>query len=288
MKNNSSFPHPVLGVNRGVLPDLEEDALQIASISETENTYVYVFALKQENAAIARYIEEKRAEYICEIDCVKTFYKETIHSNDSEIKVEIKKSDVVGHIDFYFYVVTTCGFPKYTNRFNDDYRDVNTGEMPSFNLDKGSVLVFFGKYSDDVNTRFNNKPELQAFIQVVKRQDFEKNVEITLTDETINIELPVDMFADFVAYNQEEYRGIFYTSLIFNALVKGILNIEKKEGSIWADSIKAIIENSPDKYKGVDLEDPTDAVDIATIMLSNNAYGSPYDLLFKSINDLQN
>ena len=94
------------------------------------------------------------------------------------------------------------------------------------------------------------------------------------------------MFTDFVAYNQEEYRGIFYTSLIFNALVKGILNIEKKEGSTWADSIKAIIENSPDKYKGLDLEDPTDAVDIATIMLSNNAYGSPYDLLFKSIDEL--
>ena len=288
MKNNISFPHPVLGVNHGVMPDLENDALKLISVSETEDAYIYVFTLKQNNTQIARYIEEKRAEYICEIDCVKAFYKDTIHSSEPVIKVELKKTEVTGHIDLYFYIVTTCGFPAYTNSFNDDFRDPETKAMPSFNLDKGSVLVTFGKYSDDVNTRFNNKPDLRSFVQVVKRQDDEKNVEIVFTDETINIELPVDMFADFVAYNQQQYRGIFYTSLIFNALVKGILNIEKNDGSTWADSIKAMVENAPDKYKGLSLEEPTDAVDIATIMLSNNAYGSPYDLLFDSINKLQN
>ena len=286
MKNNSSFPHPVLGVNHGVMPDLEDDALQLTSVSETEDTYIYVFSLKQNNTQIARYIEEKHAEYICEIDCVKTFYKNTIHSYESEIKVELKKSEVTGHIDLYFYVVTTCGFPTYTNKFNDDFRDPETGAMPSFKLDKGSVLVMFGKYGDDVNTRFNNKPDLRSFVQVVKRQDDEKNVEIVFTDETINIELPVEMFTDFVALNQKQYRGIFYTSLIFHALVKGILNIEKNDGSTWADSIKAMVENAPDKYKGLSLEEPADAVDIATIMLSNNYYGSPYDLLFDNINKI--
>jgi hypothetical protein len=286
MKNNSSFPHPVLGINHGVMPDLEDDALQLVSVDETEDTYVYTFALKQYNTQIARYIEEKRAEYICEVDCVRTFYKDTIRSFDPELKVELKKSSVVGHVDFYFYVVTKCAFPKYTNRFNDDYRNLETGEMPSFNLDTGAVLVAFGKHSDDITTRFNNKPDLRSFIQVVKRQDNEKNVEITLTDDTINIELPVDMFTLFLSYNQRDYRGIFYTSLVFNALVKGILNIEKKDGATWADSIKALMELSPDKYKGLSLEEPEDAVDIATQMLTNNAYGSPYDLLFDSINNL--
>ena len=286
MKNNSSFPHPVLGINHGVMHDLEDDALQLVSVDETEDTYVYTFALKQYNTQIARYIEEKRAEYICEVDCVRTFYKDTIRSFDPELKVELKKSSVVGHVDFYFYVVTKCAFPKYTNRFNDDYRNLETGEMPSFNLDTGAVLVAFGKHSDDITTRFNNKPDLRSFIQVVKRQDNEKNVEITLTDDTINIELPVDMFTLFLSYNQKDYRGIFYTSLVFNALVKGILNIEKKDGATWADSIKALMELSPDKYKGLSLEEPEDAVDIATQMLTNNAYGSPYDLLFDSINNL--
>lgn len=287
MKINSSFPHPVLGINKGVLPDLEDDALQLVSINETTDAYVYNFVLKQGNKQIERYVTEGSAEYICEIDCVRTFYKDTIHSDSPEVQVEIKKSNVTGHIDLYFYIVTKCGFPAYQNTFNDDYRDPETGTRPSFKLDKGAVLVVFGKFSDDVNTRFNNKPELKSFIQVVKRLDDEKNVDITLTQDTINIELPVEMFTDFVAYNQDQYRGIFYTSLIFNALIKGILNIEKNEDSTWADSIKALMELTLDKYKGLSLDEPADAVDIATIMLSNNAYGSPYDLLFKSINDLQ-
>lgn len=288
MKTNFSFPHPVLGVNHGVMPDLDDDALQLTSVSETDDAYIYVFALKQNNTQITRFIKEKRAEYICEIDCVKSFYKNTIHSYEPEIKVELKKSEVTGHIDLYFYVVTTCEIPNYFTKFNDDFRDPETGDMPFFDLDEGAVLVMFGKYSDDVNTRFNNKPDLRSFVQVVKRQDNEKNVDIVFTDETINIELPVDMFADFVSYNQKQYRGIFYTSLIFNALVKGILNIEKNDGSTWADSIKALVEMFPDKYNGLSLEEAADAVDIATIMLSNDLYGSPYDLLFKSINELQN
>ena len=286
MKTNFSFPHPVLGVNHGVMPDLDDDALQLTSVSETDDAYIYVFALKQNNTQITRFIKEKRAEYICEIDCVKSFYKNTIHSYEPEIKVELKKSEVTGHIDLYFYVVTTCEIPNYFTKFNDDFRDPETGDMPFFDLDEGAVLVMFGKYSDDVNTRFNNKPDLRSFVQVVKRQDNEKNVDIVFTDETINIELPVDMFADFVSYNQKQYRGIFYTSLIFNALVKGILNIEKNDGSTWADSIKALVEMFPDKYNGLSLEEAADAVDIATIMLSNDLYGSPYDLLFKSIKEL--
>lgn len=43
MKANSSFPHPVLGINKGLLPDLEEDALTIVSIEEQDDYYVYTF-----------------------------------------------------------------------------------------------------------------------------------------------------------------------------------------------------------------------------------------------------
>lgn len=289
MKANSSFPHPVLGINKGVLPDLSEDALSIESIKEDEEHYVYTFKLKQDNNQIKQYIVEKHAVYICEVDCSKAFYKKTYSSSSPEITVKIKKTDVVGHIDFSFFVVTTYGIPKYCNRdFNPDYRDPETGQMPEFSLDTGAVLVMFPQWSDNVNTRFNNKPELSAFIQVVKRNDSEKSVNIDLGEEIINIELPDNMYVDFLEYNRDEYKGLFYTSLIFNALVKAILNINNHDGLTWADSIKTLMENMPDKYHGLSLDEPTDAVDIATIMLSNAEYGSPYDLLFMSIKNLQN
>lgn len=289
MKTNSSFPHPVLGINKGILPDLEDNALEVVKIEDKGDFYEYTFRVNQSDAQISRYISENMAEYICEVDCNRTFYKAVHRSSDSTIVVPIKKTDVVGHINFSFFVVTTKIMPKYSNpKFNPDYRDLDTGKMPSFYLEKGAVLVMFPQWSDNVNTRFNNKPELNAFIQVVKSKRQEQDVFIDLGDDIINIELPEDMYYDFLNYNREQYRGLFYTSLVFNALVKGILNIEKNDGLMWVDSIKAIIDSMPDKYQGLSLEDPADAVDIATIMLSNHEYGSPYDLLFMSVNNLQN
>lgn len=287
MKANSSFPHPVLGINKGVLPDLEENALEVVEVTESDGTYKYTFCLKQDNEQITKYIEEGHAEYICEVDCNKTFYKHTFHSKEPTIVISIKKNDVVDHIDFSFFIVTKVGFPRYKNAgFNPDYRDPKTGSLPEFYLEKGAVLVMFPQWSDNVNTRFNNKPELNAFIQVVMGND-EKMVNINLGAETIDIELPHEMYNDFQFYNTEQNRGFFYTSLVFNALVKGILNIEDNEGATWADSIIAIMESMPDKFNGLELGQPTDAVDIATIMLSHPEYGTPYDLLFKSIKNLQ-
>jgi hypothetical protein len=289
MKTNSSFPHPVLGINKGVLPDLGEDALEVVKIEEKEDSYVYTFRMKQENAQISQYITDNLAQYICEVDCSKSFYKKTHSSTSPTIVVPIKKTDVVGHIDFSFFVVTTIGYNNYCNNgFNPDYKDPVNGTMPSFVLEKGAVLVVFPQWSDDVNIRFNNKPDLNAFIQIVKRKDTEKSVNIDLGDDIINIELPEDMYYSFLEYNHDQYRGLFYTSIIFNALVKAILNINDGEGLVWADSIQALMEAMPDKYQGLSLDDPTDAVDIATAMLSNSEYGSPYDLLFSSIKNLQN
>lgn len=290
MKTNSSFPHPVLGINNDVNSDIApEDMLQILDIEEKDSVYEYTFQLNQDNKQITDYIQEGHAKYVCEVDCSKTFYKEIHSSSDSKMVVRIEKNKVVGHIDFSFYVLTTCIFPRYTNQqFNSDYRDPETGALPSFWLDKGAVLALFPQWEDNVNVRFNNKPELSAFIQVVKRQDAENVVNIDLSGDIINIELPDDMYLSFLQYNHDEYIGLFYSSLVFNALVKGILNMDKYDGATWADSIKAIIEAAPDKFQGLSLDEPSDAVDIAMKMMTHRETGTPYELLFSSIENLQN
>ena len=287
MKINSSFPHPILGVNKGVLPDLDDNSLKVVDISERDDYFVYKFELFHQNAQINRYISEGHAEYICEIDCSKSFYKSTVHSKETSIVVELRKDRVIGHVDFSFFIVTTIGMPSYTNiGFNKDYINPETGKYPTFSLSKGDILAIFPQWSDNTYTRFDNKPTLSAFIQVVKRRDSECDVSFNLENDIINIELPLDMFSDFKMYNTNTYRGLLYTSLIFNALVYAILNIKDKTYT-WADSIKAIMESMPDKYNGLDLYEPTDAVEIATKMLSNQKYGTPYELRFRCIKSLQ-
>ena len=50
MKINSSFPHPILGVNKGVLPDLDDNSLKVVDISERDDYFVYKFELFHQNA----------------------------------------------------------------------------------------------------------------------------------------------------------------------------------------------------------------------------------------------
>ena len=81
MKANSSFPHPVLGINKGVLSTInEEDMLEIVSIEEKGDSYEYTFRLVHDNVQINDYIKEKHAKYICEVDCSKSFFKTTYDS----------------------------------------------------------------------------------------------------------------------------------------------------------------------------------------------------------------
>lgn len=267
---------------------MDDDALKVSLAEEKEGKYVYEFELKQENGYITQYINRERAVYMCEVDCEETLYKRTYISSNPRMKIPIKKTDVAGHVVFSFYVITKCAIRGYLNpEFNKDYKDPETGAFPTFDLETGSVLVAFPSWSDNITTRFGNKPKLTSFIQVVKKNDDDKKVSIELNDDIINIELPGDMFLEFNQFNNEQYVGLLYASLIQNALVKGILNIDENESRLWADSIKAIIEKEPEKYKEFSLDEPKDAVDIATAMLSSDTCGSPYNRLFKSIKDLQ-
>ena len=282
MKTNSSFPHPVLGINKGVLPDLPTDNMICNSITETSTDYIFSFTLKQENQKILQYIDEGFAEYACEVDCQKTSFNRKFTSSLSTFEIKIKKKDVYGHIDFSFFVLSKKMMPRYSNTFNNDYKDPITGRFPTFIVETGAVLAVFSTFDYNVTIQYENKAILVPFIQVVKGDAQLKHVSYNLEDDIINVELPVEQFNLFIEYNKEDYRGLIYTSIIFNALVYAILNIENYDNKDWSDSIKYRVD-SEDRFTGLDLYDKTDAVEIASILLTHPRLGDPYDMLFSSI-----
>ncbi len=282
MKTNSSFPHPVLGINKGVSPDLLPDNMVCDNIKETVTDYVFSFTLKQENENILRYIKEGFAEYVCDVDCQKTLFRRKYSSSSPSFDVSIAKKDVFGHIDFSFYVLTTKMMPRYSNTFNSDYKDPVTGKFPTFALDTGAVLVAFSSFDYNVSIKYENKAVLVPFIQIVKGDDQLEHANFDLENDIINVELPVKQFELFSEYNKEDYRGLIYTSIIFNALIFAILNIDSHDNKDWADSIKYRVDTDP-HFNGLSLEDKTDAVEIASILLTHPKLGDPYDMLFNSI-----
>ena len=289
MKTNSSFPHPVLGVNNGVLPNLDNDNLTILSREETETDFVYTFVLKHDNKQIQWYLDEKSATYVCAIDCQKTLYKDSVRSFSPTITVSLPKKKVSGHIDFNFYIVTIKGMPNYKNQgFNPDYCDQETGQPPSFSLESGAVLAVFSSYSDNVSVNLDSKLSLSSFVQIVKGDQDTEHVEYDLSSEDlINIKLPPKQFDAFHNHNKLEYQGIFNTSIISNALIYALLHIGDYGSTTWADSIRARIE-SDKAFENLDVDDPKDAISIAFTMLSHKKFGDPYDLLFDCIDKINN
>ena len=284
-KNNISYPHPVLGVNKGILPDLDSDNVVFVR-TETESEYIYTFTLKQNNQQISTYINEGFAVYVCEVDCQKTMYKDKVESKDYTFEVKIPKIAVLGHIDFTCYVITKRIMPTYrNNNFNIDYKDPETNNIPSFYLENGSVLVAFDRLFDNVTLDYDKKISLTSYIQVIKGDDEVEHVEFDISHDIIDIILPKKQFEEFHLHNELACLGIFATSIISNALIYAILHIEEAEGKTWADSIKIRMETDK-ALANFNIYDPKEAVDIAFILLSNEKYGDPYDLLFSSINKL--
>lgn len=70
--NNISFPYPVLRYGSDdILPGLADDCIAI-SVTKEISDYVFDISLKINNADIDELIQQDKAIYTCEVDCIKT------------------------------------------------------------------------------------------------------------------------------------------------------------------------------------------------------------------------
>lgn len=286
MRLNSSFPHPVLGINKGIIPDLESDNLVYVK-NENKNSYIYDFTLKFGDKYILTYIKEGLAEYVCEVDCRKTLLKKKYVSNKPTFHIELARLDVDEHIDFSFFVQTKCAILNYSNpSFNPDYRDIESGKMPVFSLDKGDILVMFSDYSDNVKIALNEKISLSSFLQIRRGDSELEHMNVDLSEDVIYVELPEKQYDDFLNYNNNDARGVLYSSIILTALTEAVLHISDYSDKTWSDSIKARVDKEK-IFAGLDEDNPKDAAQISFKLLTGS-YGDPFDLLFKSLNNINN
>ena len=87
--NDISLPYPVLGISDDVLPLLKKDCVAIDRPTMTATSLQFKIRLKQKNKEISKFIRQGRAEYVCEINCARTFYRECYHQSSPEFDIEI-------------------------------------------------------------------------------------------------------------------------------------------------------------------------------------------------------
>lgn len=270
-----SFPYPVLGISDDVYPLLTEDCISMPTPEATSTSYTFSIDLKHNNSCIHNLIFTGLAEYICKIDCAKTYYRRCIHSEKSHIEFTIDRKDVSGRVEFNCFVVVKSHLIYANPDFNDDYKGYK------FRLDAGDLLVAFPQASYNFSLKYDKLYAAGSFMQIEDGGEQTETTWFNLDGEKINIMLPHRLYEQYIQINNEQnYMEIIHSSIVFNALVYALYNMgnSQYDGRLWKDAILTRIKQEPqlsELIQDIDDVDPKTAYDVAQQLLAD-----PYKRLF--------
>lgn len=280
MKNRDiSYPHPVLGIGSDVEP---QPSIVVAPIQSDTDNYIIDVDLLMENEDIANLIISGRAEYVCELECVATFLRRRLVSENPHFTIILNKQEVAKRINVEFTVTAKETISAYTNsRFHEDYKGF------CFDIDAGDILAFLGSFHYDVDIIYDKLQTAGSFMSIVPGND-ENNTLYYLLNPKIEIQLPPQLFQDYkTSFNGKgKHADIFHSSLVMNALVYAIMSYNESDhgGTLWARTLKYRIELEPQLRvyaSTLEEKDPVDVLKLAQALLSN-----PYKRLMSTMHDL--
>ena len=279
LNNNISFPHPILRFcNDDILPALNEDSCKFV---KTENDFEYKFdvTLSFNNKEIRNLIGNGYAKYVCEIDCQKTFYRKCKSSDNGHFNISVSRKDVRGDVVSSCLVIAVKPIKNYSNEnFNQDY------DNQKFDLEPGDLLVAFPQKIYNVNIKYNELQSIKSFMQFRKDETGNRFTRFDISGDMIDIVLPVRLYDDYnqKISNERDFNAVIHSSVVFNALVYALLNINENESTLWAKTIFYRIGTEKDKFNNLDIDNDEDVLKIAQILLED-----PYLRLFESLDHIK-
>lgn len=246
----------------------------------TATSLQFKIRLKQKNDEISKFIRQGKAEYVCEINCSRTFYRECHHQASPVFEIEVPRKNVSGRIEFDMFVTVKTPIEKYHNsQFNPDY----DGEY--FDMEPGDVLVAFPSASYNLDIKYDKLYAAGSFMQIANGGDDNRPTWFNISGDKILIMLPPKMFKvyDERIRVQRDYIEIIHSSIVFNALVFALYHINEQEydGKQWSESIKYRVRTES-ALKGFDITDTTRVFELAQTLLDD-----PYQRLFNHLCEIK-
>jgi len=274
-----TYPHPILGISDSVEgnPDLLIDDIVI-----TADDYVLKVTYILNNDELDYLVKNGKAEYYCEVNCTNTIYRRLYTSVDNVLIFKIPRKDVKGKVIITALLVAKQEIGEYKNRmFHPDYNDY------SFDLDKGDLLAFFREFDFNADIKYEKLKAVSSFMEIVEDENIEI-ANIDLEKHKIEIQLPTNdykIYSNNSISQQHKYASIFHSSIVLNALLIALYNINEYEDYLWVEVIRYRLEND-EKLKNLNIEEKGDIPKIAQILL-----GNPFNRLLNGLskmNDNQN
>ena len=213
--NDISLPYPVLGISDDVFPLLKEDCVSIEGPVTTPTDFEFTIHLVQRNEEIEDFVKKGLAQYVCEINCSRTFMRKCLKQDTSDFFVSLPRKGVSGKIEFDFFVTVKKPITKYHNsQFNSDY------EGFYFDMEPGDVLVAFPSASYNIDIKYDKLFAAGSFMQIANGGDDSRPTWFNLSEEKILIMLPPKMFKEYDERisADRDYIEIINSSIVLNNL----------------------------------------------------------------------
>jgi hypothetical protein len=262
--NNTSFPHPILGVYNDDIKS--KVALNpVPAITASVDAYSVIVNCEHDNADLSALINSGQAEFFCEATCSNTLYREIVTGNSSEIKLEIPKKKVKGKVSFTCALVAKSPITNYQNsKSHSDYNGYN------FDIETGDVLAFFGEFTFNADINYEKLKAVSSFMEVVKNEDL-KFTNVDLNKPKIQVQLPkedYELYANDSISKEQKFAPIFHSSIVLNALLIALYNFETHKGkTIWANAIEYRLNEK--EFESISIKDKENIPEIAQRLLGN-------------------
>ncbi|MFA6618271.1 MAG: hypothetical protein WCT23_04300 [Candidatus Neomarinimicrobiota bacterium] len=272
--SNILFPHPVLGIGNSIKggADLLRDPIIISNKTHYE-VDVKCFHI---NNKLDELIGHGVAEYLLEATCSNTLYRKVARSNTRTLKLNIPRKYVKGKVKFSVMLVASKAISNYTNdRFHQDFNDF------TFNLERGDILAFYKEFDFDADIKYLKLRAASSFMVVQEDPDAEI-IRIDLVSNKIIVWMPPEqykIFANPSISKDIRFASIFHASIVLNALMYALYNINEYRKTLWARTIEYRL--TLDEFKTLSLDDNSDISKIAQKLL-----GDPFKRLLSEVSEI--
>lgn len=276
--SNFYIPYPVLGIN-GSFEGKSFANCKSFTFETTHDKFVFNLDLELKDRTIEQLIIDGKAAFSCEVDCVKTYFKNIWKGKYSKSQFEILRTDLVGKVDFFFSVVAVEPIENYINpNFNQKYYGGY-----NFNLQKGDLLAYFGEWTFNADVKFDELKALGSIVEV-KEDRFKQYTHYELGGDKIAIYLPTSEFLNFKSSNINQFANITHASIVQCALVCALHAYKANEGTTWAETLKFRVKQDKKLNSFEDLAnlDEVQIQELVSLLLNN-----PNKRMFETINTIR-
>lgn len=271
------YPNPVWGNGNNFRVAFDESVIKFSAVEKDKDNFYCTISLNLEDETIASLFQEEKAAFLCEIDCVKTNYRESKLVYGNRLKLVIPRTYVVDNVDLYLYIVATKQIDNYVHpEFNESYEGI------SFTLEEGDYIADLGAYGFNASVKYSKCPSPSSLMQVqrAKADSGITQIKFVPDEERIFIVMPQELFDIYtkVCGQNTQADDLFISTVAVDALAYTLMTARDNDTKLAAN-LRNLLEKN---HIEISDDQPEQCFDAARKLLEDDGV-DPYTTFMKKV-----